>query len=119
VVTALLVALCGGAGAVARFAVDALVEQRLAGEYPFGTLAVNLSGCFLLGLVVGLGAGHRVQLLLGTALLGSYTTFSTWMLESHRSAQDGEPGLAWSQVAIALAAGLVAVVLGRAVGRLM
>lgn len=115
--TALLVAVCGGLGAVARFAVDGLVEQRLPGEYPWGTLVVNLSGCFLLGLFTGLGASHRVQLLLGTATLGSYTTFSTWMLESHRSAQDGEPGLAWRSVVIALAAGLAAVALGRVVGR--
>jgi len=116
-VTALLVVLCGGLGAVARFAVDGLVEARLAGEYPFGTLVVNLSGCFLLGLLAGLGASHRVTLLLGTATLGSYTTFSTWMLESHRSAQDGDGGLAWRSLAIALAAGLAAVALGRAFGR--
>jgi CrcB protein len=117
VVTALLVALCGGLGAVARFAVDGLVEDRVSSEYPFGTLVVNLSGTFLLGLLVGLGASDRVQLLMGTATLGSYTTFSTWMLESHRSAQDGEPGLAWRSIAIALVAGLAAAGLGRVVGR--
>lgn len=115
--TALLVVLLGGLGAVARFAVDALVERRRSGEYPLGTLIVNLSGCFLLGLLVGLGAGHRSQQLLGTATLGSYTTFSTWMLESQRSAEDGEPGLARRQVWIALAAGLAAAALGRALGR--
>jgi len=116
-VTALLVVVCGGFGALARFTVDGLVEERLSGEYPFGTLIVNLSGCFLLGLVVGLGASHRVQLVVGTAALGSYTTFSTWMLESHRSAQDGEPGLAWRSVLIALVGGLATAALGRVAGR--
>jgi len=116
-VTALLVLVCGGLGAVARFAVDGLVEDHLPGEYPWGTLVVNLSGSFLLGLVVGLGAGHRVQLLVGTATLGAYTTFSTWMLESHRSAQDGESRLAWRSIFIALFAGLAVAALGRVVGR--
>ncbi|HWF36262.1 MAG TPA: fluoride efflux transporter CrcB [Solirubrobacteraceae bacterium] len=115
--TALLVVLCGGIGAAARFLADGVVEAPFTGEYPLGTLVVNLTGSFLLGLVLGLGVSHRVQLLVGTATLGSYTTFSTWMLETHRSAQDGEPGLAWRSVIIALVAGLAAVWLGRVVGR--
>jgi CrcB protein len=118
-VTALLVAICGGAGALARFSVDALVQSRRAGEFPLGTLAVNLGGAFLLGLLVGAGARHGTMLLAGTAALGSYTTFSTWMLETHRPAQDGEAGLAWANVAVSLAAGLAAVALGRAAGGLL
>jgi CrcB protein len=117
VVTALLVTVGGGLGAIARFLVGGLVDERVAGDYPLGTLVVNLSGSFLLGLVVGLGASHRVQLLAGTATLGSYTTFSTWMLESQRSAQGGAPRLAWRSVLLALAAGLAAAVLGRVLGR--
>jgi CrcB protein len=121
VVTALLVVVCGGLGAVARFVLDDLVDERRAGtragEYPLGTLVVNLSGSFLLGLVVGLGASHRVQLVVGTATLGSYTTFSTWMLEGHRSAQDGDARLAWRSVVIALVTGLAVAWLGRVVGR--
>lgn len=115
--SAVLVAVCGGLGAVARFLLDGAVDERAAVDYPLGTLVVNLTGSFLLGLVVGLGASHRVQLLIGTATLGSYTTFSTWMLESHRSAQDGEPGLAWRSVLIALGAGVAVAALGRAAGR--
>ena len=115
--TALLVAVCGGLGAVARFLADGFVDERVTGDYPLGTLVVNLSGSFLLGLLVGLGASHRLQLVAGTATLGSYTTFSTWMLESHRSAQDGDAGLAWRSVAIALVTGLAVAWLGRVVGR--
>jgi CrcB protein len=118
VITAVLVAALGGFAAIARFLVDGAVESRRLGEFPWGTLVVNLSGTVLLGLLVGLGASHRTLLLLGTATLGSYTTFSTWMLESHRPAQDGEPRLAWLNLVIGLAAGFGAIVLGRAVGGL-
>jgi CrcB protein len=54
--------------------------------------------------------------LLGTATLGSYTTFSTWMLETHRSVQDGEPWLAWANVAVSMFAGLAAAAAGKAIG---
>jgi len=117
VITALLVVACGGAGAVARFVVDALVQARRLGEFPVGTFVVNVGGCFLLGLLAGLAPSHRTMVVLGTATIGSYTTFSTWMLETHRPAQDGERGLAWSNLVLALAAGLGAVAAGRALGR--
>src|SRR4051812_24208954 len=64
------VALLGGAGALLRFLLDAAVSERVRRDLPLGTLAVNVSGAFALGAI---GAGH---LLAGTALLGSYTTFS-------------------------------------------
>jgi len=116
VITGLLVVLCGGAGAVARFVLDGLIQTTRLSEFPLGTLAVNLSGAFALGLLVGLGASHRTMTVLGTATLGSYTTFSTWMLETHRPAQDGEALLAWLNIITSLAAGLGAVALGRALG---
>jgi CrcB protein len=117
VVTVVLVAVCGGLGALVRFALDGAVQQRLLGTYPAGTLVVNVTGSFLLGLVVGLHASHRVALVLGTATLGSYTTFSTWMLEAHRAAEDGETSTAWQSVVVAVVLGLAAAALGRALGR--
>jgi fluoride exporter len=116
VVTALLVIFCGGAGAIARFAVDSLVGSRQRRELPLGTFAVNVVGCFLLGLLAGLHASSHLTLVLGTATLGSYTTFSTWMLETHRPAQDGDPAVAWANVGLSLALGLAAAVAGRALG---
>ena len=116
VITALVVLLCGGAGAVARFLVDAVVQARGPEEFPLGTLVVNAGGSFLLGLLVGLAITHRAMEVLGTATLGSYTTFSTWMLETHRPAQDGEPRLAWANIVVSVAAGLGAAALGRALG---
>ena len=101
------VALIGGAGALARFLLDAAVSERLGRELPLGTFAVNVSGAFLLGVI---GAGHLV---VGTALLGSYTTFSTWMLESHRLGEDGRTRAMLANLALSLAAGLAAAKLGQ------
>jgi fluoride exporter len=116
VITILLVLTCGGVAALARFAVDSLVQRRRSGEFPLGTLVVNAAGCLLLGLLVGLHASKHAMTLIATATLGSYTTFSTWMLETHRPAQDGERSLAWRNILISFIAGLVAIVLGRLLG---
>ena len=78
----LVVGLLGGLGAVARFLLDGAVTRRTASPVPLGTLAVNLSGALLLGVLAGTTLDHDAELLLGAALLGSYTTFSTWMLET-------------------------------------
>ncbi len=118
-IVAALVVVCGGLAAIARFVVDAAVESRRLGEFPWGTLAVNLGGTFVLGLLAGLGASHGAMLVLGTATIGSYTTFSTWMLESHRPAEEGEPRLTWANLAAGLLTGLAAIALGRALGRLL
>jgi CrcB protein len=116
VTTALLVIVCGGAGAVARFLVDGIVQSRRASEFPLGTLVVNLGGAFVLGLLAGIAPPSHLMLVLGTAMVGSYTTFSTWMLETHRPAEDGERGVARWNVALSLAGGLGAVALGHALG---
>lgn len=122
--TVLLVIVGGGVGAITRFLVDGVVEslatsRRRESDFPLGTLLVNLSGALLLGLLVGAGASHRAMTLLGTATLGSYTTFSTWMLETHRPAQDGDTRLAWLNIALSLLLGSGAVILGRAIGRML
>jgi fluoride exporter len=108
------VALLGGAGAVARFVVDGAVAGRVDRELPVGTLAVNVSGAFLLGLVAGLALAGDTLLLVGTATLGSYTTFSTWMLETQRLVEDGEARPAAVNIVLSLAAGIAAVAIGRA-----
>lgn len=113
------VAALGGVGVVARFALDGAVSQRAGSGFPRGTLAVNLSGAFLLGLLVGADVAGDALLLAGTAALGSYTTFSTWMLESHRLGEDGELNRMWLNIAVSLLAGLAAAALGRALGGLL
>lgn len=110
------VAVLGGLGAVARFELDGLVQERLDTEFPLGTLVVNGLGSLLLGVLVGLDVTGSALLLAGVAALGSFTTFSTWMLETQRLAEDGEDGLALGNVAGSLALGLAAAGLGWAIG---
>ena len=114
--TVVLVLVLGGSAGVARYLVDGSVQSRQGSAFPLGTLAVNVGGCFALGLLAGLGASSQTMLLLGTATIGSYTTFSTWMLETHRPAEDGDVGMAWGNVVISLVAGLLCAALGRALG---
>lgn len=115
----LFIGLLGGVGAVARFLLDGLVSERAGGAFPAGTLTVNLTGACALGLLVGAALEGDALVLAGTGLLGSYTTFSTWMLESHRLSEDGAMRAAQLNFAVSLAAGLVAIWLGRTIGDLL
>jgi fluoride exporter len=112
----IVVGLLGGIGALARFFVDGLVAARAGRDFPIGTLVVNLSGAALLGFLVGLGFTGTRLLLAGTATLGSYTTFSTWMLETQRLVEDGELVLAGANIVISLVLGVGAAALGRLIG---
>ena len=75
-----------------RFLVDRAVSTRIGRPFPFGTLVVNLSGALLLGFFAGLALSPHVALLAGTAFVGSYTTFSTWMLETQRLGEERQVG---------------------------
>jgi CrcB protein len=110
------VAALGALGAVARFLLDATVSRRMSGALPVGTLAVNASGSLALGLLTGLAIRGDTLLLAGSAAIGSYTTFSTWMLETHRLGEDGRFRLGVANVAISVVSGLAAALLGRAIG---
>ena len=110
------VGLLGGIGALLRFFVDGLVAARAGRDFPLGTFVVNLSGAAVLGLLVGLGLTGDRLLVAGTATIGSYTTFSTWMLESQRLVEDGELAIAAGNILLSLFVGLGAVALGRFIG---
>jgi CrcB protein len=110
------VAALAGLGAVARFLLDAAVGSRAGGRFPAGTLAVNLTGAFALGLLTGLNVTGDALELAGTAFLGAFTTFSTWMYESQRLVEAGDARAGAANVMLSLAAGLGAVALGRALG---
>lgn len=119
----ILIGLGGFAGAVARYLVDTEISARVGHAFPFGTLAVNLTGSFVLGLLVALSAERgilpadiRGPVLIG--FLGAYTTFSTYMLESWRLVETGAIGLAAVNLVGSVALGMGAVVLGLVVGRL-
>jgi CrcB protein len=110
------VGVLGGLGALARFLVDALVSVRGSARFPLGTLLVNVSGAVLLGVLSGVALSGDADLLAGTAPVGSYTTFSTWMLESHRLGEDGRRLLLAANVSLSLALGVAAAVVGRLLG---
>jgi CrcB protein len=110
------VALLGGVGACARFLLDSAVASRSPWDFPLGTFVVNISGAFVLGFLSGVALEGDAALLAGTATIGSYTTFSTWMLETHRLGEDEERGLMAANVVAGLAVGFGAAALGRAIG---
>jgi CrcB protein len=110
------VGLVGGVGAVARFLLDGAVASAAGREFPYGTLLVNLTGSFVLGVLVGVAVGGNTYRLLGTGLIGAFTTFSTWALESHRLGEDGELGLGALNFAVSLLLGLLAAWAGRHLG---
>lgn len=90
VLLALGVALAGGVGAACRMLLDGIVKQRARLPLPLGTMLVNVTGSFLLGAVTGLAAELGPwALILGTGMLGGYTTFSTASYETVRLAQEG------------------------------
>ena len=120
----LLIGLGGFAGAISRYLVDGFVADRAAGSFPWGTLAVNASGTFVLGLLFAmttdravLPAEIRGPLMIG--FLGAYTTFSTYLLETWRLVEGGAWGLALANLGGSLAVGIVAVVAGLTIGRLI
>jgi CrcB protein len=106
------IGLFGAVGAIARFLLDGVVSARASSMFPLGTLVVNLTGAFALGFVTGKLSGDA-QLLVGTGLLGGYTTFSTWMFESHRLGEDGQLRAGVVNLLGSLILGILAVWLGR------
>ncbi|HEY1777946.1 MAG TPA: fluoride efflux transporter CrcB [Solirubrobacteraceae bacterium] len=110
------VALVGGLGASARFLLHRLTARRIGRTFPFATFAINISGSLVLGLLIGLAVTGDLLLIAGTATIGSYTTFSTWMLETQRLAEDGKLRDATLNIVASLVLGVAAAALGRAIG---
>jgi CrcB protein len=106
----LAVAAGGAAGAVARFSLSYWVSQRLGAGFPWGTLAVNLIGSYLLGLAVGVGEAASIPPALRAVLmigfLGAFTTFSTFSVETLGLLREGESLRALLNVAVQILAGL-------------
>ncbi len=89
----LIVGVCGGLGAAARLLVDTAVKARVTSNFPWGTLLINVTGSFLLALIVGL-AGRSVlsselYAAVGIGFCGGYTTFSTASVEVVRLVESG------------------------------
>ncbi len=107
------VLVAGGFGALLRFLVDGAVARRAARSFPFGTLAVNVSGAALLGLLGGLALSRHAALVADTAFVGSYTTFSTWMLETQRLGEERQVRGALANLVVSTVLGIAAALLGQ------
>jgi CrcB protein len=115
--TAIGVALAGALGALARYGVDGLVGRDQEGGFPWGTFTVNVSGSFLLGLLLAALAPGWLRSSATIGFLGAYTTFSTFTFQSYRLLDQGALGLALVNLLGSCAVGLLAVWLGIAAGR--
>jgi CrcB protein len=118
----LLIGLGGFAGAISRYLVDGFVADRTAGAFPWGTLAVNLSGSFVLGLLFAMTAERAIlpadirgPVMIG--FIGAYTTFSTFMLESWILIENGSYVPAIANLGGSVLLGLAAVLAGLTIGR--
>jgi fluoride exporter len=115
----LAVGLLGGSAAAARFLIDAAVTARTDHPFPLGILAINIGGALALGLVAGAALEGEALVIVAGGGIGSFTTFSTWMLDSHRLAEAGHGRLVWLNIGLSLAAGFAAVALGNWLGGLL
>jgi CrcB protein len=103
-------------GAVARFTIDVALQRRIRSPFPFGTLAINTTGSLALGVLAGAGVSGWSLRLAGAALIGSFTTFSTWIADSTRLAGEGDLRRAALNLVGSMSLGLSAVALGWALG---
>lgn len=113
------VGLLGGLAAGARFLIDFEVSLRARGPFPLGILAVNLSASLALGLVAGLALHGEALAIVAGGGIGSFSTFSTWILDSHRLAAAGLARVAWLDIGLSLVAGFAAVALGHWLGTVL
>ena len=122
--TLVAVMVAGAVGAACRYGLDGLVSARSAGQFPWGTFAVNVTGCLVIGfLSTALGERFTIDPALRMGLtvgfVGAYTTFSTWLLESTQLAQTGSLMIAALNIGGSVIAGWVAVLAGAALGRVV
>jgi len=117
----MIVAIGGGIGAVFRYGLGELVHRFSGPLFPWGTLVVNLVGCFLIGISWEVSntalVPPQLRLFIMTGLLGAFTTFSTFSLETLALIQDGEFRLAVTNQVASVGLGLLLVLLGVALVR--
>ena len=119
----LLVALGGAIGSAARYLVGVFVANRFGPDFPWGTFIVNVSGSFLIGVILSLVGGGQLpagaRLFLAVGVMGGYTTFSTYSNETLQLVQGGEVGAAMFNALGQVVAGFIGVYLGVVLGRVL
>ena len=114
------VALGGGLGALSRFGIANLARRCFVTDFPLGTFAANLLGCFFIGLLLGSGLGEKTPAIkfgVGVGFLGSLTTFSTFSAEAATHLNKGQTLLGMGYVLVSLFAGLLLAYAGMAIAR--
>jgi fluoride exporter len=104
-----LIALFGAAGTLARYGLQGVVQVRTGGLFPYGTLLVNLTGCFFLGLIAQFTLNRMVispdwRMAIAVGFFGGYTTFSSFGWETAKMMEDGE----WMRASVYVAASVIA-----------
>ncbi len=121
--TIALLVVAGACGALLRYLVERAVHRRTGPGFPYGTLLINVTGSFALGLVVSLVADHglpaSVLTVAGTGFLGAYTTFSTLAFDTVSLLERGRFRASTSNLGVSLVAGLGAAALGLALGTVL
>ena len=112
-----LIAVFGALGTLARYGVQGVVQLRMGGAFPYGTLLINLTGCFLLGLIGQFTLNRMVispdwRVAIAVGFFGGYTTFSSFGWETAKMLEDGEWLRATTYVGASVAAGLLLSVAG-------
>lgn len=118
----LLVALGGGLGSMLRYFIGVHAAQRFGLRFPVGTLVINLSACFLIGLILEVLNRHAEineawRYLIPIGFVGGYSTFSTFEWETWRDMSGGEFGIGLLYLSVSIVGGLLAVALGAALAR--
>src|ERR1035437_2719532 len=110
-------------GGIFRYLLSQFIQAKFLSTYPFGTLGVNIIGCFLIGIVFGLSdKGNLTQewrLFLATGLLGGFTTFSAFSNETVGMFRDGQFGYATAYIISSILFGLIATFIGISIIKLL
>jgi fluoride exporter len=119
----LWIAAAGALGTLARYGMGSLVQQASGGSFPMGTLAVNMTGCFLFGVFWSLAEGRllisgETRIIILTGFMGAFTTFSSFMYETSAYMQDGQWAMAGVNLLAQNMSGIICMLLGIALGRL-
>jgi CrcB protein len=117
----LAVGLGGFVGSIARYLLGAYIGSRYGVRFPYGTFVINVTGCFLVGLIMALlsrtTASTYWRYLIPIGFIGAYTTFSTFEYETLRAVQDGQMLTGLLNLGLSVIVGFIAVWAGDALGR--
>lgn len=113
-----LVGLGGFLGSVTRYVISISIQSRIEHGFPFGTLTVNIIGCFVIGILIGVSLSKsitmsdNIKLFISTGFLGGFTTFSAFSAETLALIDKGDFSIAFIYAAVSVIVGLLATWIG-------